>query len=131
MKRTRNTRYAVITWNVSKSSAQCDFLSGVAQGQANVAMFQETQNWHPDGAAEESGRTLLKEQREGKAAIAVKRQNMGLMRHSCTTKRWVLVVLGSILFLSMYPPHTWGGEVNLEEYYKTLKDFDKNMQEVK
>ena len=100
----------VITWNV-----QCDFLSGVVQGQANVAMFQESQNWHPDGAAEELGRTLLQEQKEGKAAIAVKRQNMGLMRHVRHAKRWVLVVLESILFLSMYPPHTWSGEVNLEK----------------
>ena len=33
--------------------------------------------------------------------------------------------------LSMYLPHTWRGEANLEEYDKTLKDLDKNMQEVK
>ena len=47
------------------------------------------------------------------------------------TSRWILVVLGSILFLSMYLPHTWRGEANLEEYNKTLKDLDKNIQEVK
>ena len=31
----------------------------------------------------------------------------------------------------MYLPHTWRGEANLEEYYKTLKEIDKNLQEVK
>ena len=31
----------------------------------------------------------------------------------------------------MYLPHTWGCEANLEEYYTTLKDIDKNMQDVK
>ena len=31
----------------------------------------------------------------------------------------------------MYLPHTWGGEANLEEYYKTLKEIDKNLHEVK
>ena len=31
----------------------------------------------------------------------------------------------------MYLPHTLGGEANLEEYYKPLKDLDRNMQEVK
>ena len=40
------------------------------------------------------------------------------------------MLLGSILFLSMFLPHTWGGEI-LEEYYKTLNDLDKNMQDVK
>ena len=52
----------VITWNVNKSSAHYDFLSNMAQCQANVVM---------------------------------------------------------------------GGETNLEEYYKTLKEIDKNMQEIK
>ena len=51
----------VTTWNVNKSSAQYDFLSDMAQAHANVAMFQEAQNWHPDGAAEDLGWTLLKE----------------------------------------------------------------------
>ena len=37
----------------------------------------------------------------------------------------------SILFLSMNLPYTWGGLANLEEYYKTLKEIDKNLQEVK
>ena len=31
----------------------------------------------------------------------------------------------------MYLRHIWRGETNLEEYYKTLKDLDKKMQEVK
>ena len=95
----------VITWNVNKSSAQSDFLCDTAQ--ANVAMFQETQNWFPDGTAEDLGWAVLKEQKEGKAAIAVKRQNMSLLRHSCTSTRWVLIVLGSISF-SRFFDHTLG-----------------------
>ena len=43
----------VTIWNVNKTSAQHDFLSDMAQFRANVAMFQETQNWQPDGTAEE------------------------------------------------------------------------------
>ena len=35
------------------------------------------------------------------------------------------------LSLSMYLPHTWGGEANLEEYYKTLKELDKNLHDVR
>ena len=31
----------------------------------------------------------------------------------------------------MYLPHTWGGETNIEEYFKTLKEVDKNMPEIK
>ena len=31
----------------------------------------------------------------------------------------------------MYLPHIWCVEENLEEYYKTLRHLDKNMQEVK
>ena len=119
----------VITWNVNQTSAQYDFLSD-AKCQANVVIFQETQNWRPDGTAEELGWTLLKEQIEGKATIAVKRKNMSLLRHSCTSTRWVLVVLGSILFLSMYLPHTWSGELNLEGYYKTLKEHARSQAEV-
>ena len=38
----------VITWNVNKSSAPYDFLRDMAQCQANVVMFQETQNWQMD-----------------------------------------------------------------------------------
>ena len=30
----------------------------------------------------------------------------------------------------MYLPHTWGGDTNLEEYYKTLKELDRNMQDI-
>ena len=29
----------------------------------------------------------------------------------------------------MYLSHTWSGETNLKEYYKTLKDIDENMHE--
>ena len=72
----------MITWNVNKSSAQYHFLSDVAQCQANEAMFQETQNWQPDGADGKLGWVLLKEKKDGKAAIAVKRRNMNLLRHS-------------------------------------------------
>ena len=45
----------VISWNVNKSFAQCDVLCDVAQCQANVPMFPETQNWQPDGTAGELG----------------------------------------------------------------------------
>ena len=31
----------------------------------------------------------------------------------------------------MYFPHTWSGEANVEEYYKTLNKDDKNTQEIK
>ena len=121
----------VITWNVNKSSAQYDFVRDMVQCQANVVMFQETQNWQDDGTAEEMGWTLLKEKKEGKAAIAVKNNNMNLLRHSRRSTRWVLVVVESILFLSMYLPHTWGGEANLEEYCKTLQEIDRNMQDIR
>ena len=121
----------VINWNVNKSSAQCDFWRDIAQCQANVVMFQETQSWQEDGTAEEFGWTSLKEKKEGKAAIAVKRKSTNLLRHSRRSTRWVLVVLQSILFLPMNVPHTCCGEANLEEKYTTLKDLDKNLQDVK
>ena len=54
----------VIIWNVNKSSAHYDFLNDMAQCQANVVMFQGTQNWQADGTAEALVWTLLKEQRE-------------------------------------------------------------------
>ena len=60
----------VVTCNVNKSSAQYAFLRGMAQCQANVVMFQETENWQEDGMAEELGWALLK---EGKTAIADKK----------------------------------------------------------
>ena len=37
----------------------------------------------------------------------------------------------SILFLSLYLLHTWSGELNLEEYCKTLREVDENMQDIK
>ena len=100
----------VTTWNVNKSLAQYDFQRDMAQCQANVVMSQETQKWQEDGTAEELGWTLLK---EGKTAIAVKKKNSNLLRYCCRNTRWILVVLGSILFLSMYLPHTRRGEANL------------------
>ena len=45
--------------------------------------------------------------------------------------RWVLIVLESILFLSIYMPHTRRDEAKLEDYYKTLNAVDENIQEVK
>ena len=118
------------TWNVKKSSVQYVFLRDMAQCQANVVMFEETQNWQENDTADDLGWTLLKEE---KSAIAVKKKNSNLLRCCCIGRstRWILVVLGSILFISMYLPHTWGGEANLEEYYKTLKEIDMNLPEVK
>ena len=45
----------LISSNVNKSFAQYDVLCDVAQCQANVVMLAETQNWQPDGTAEELG----------------------------------------------------------------------------
>ena len=118
------------SWNVNKSSARYDFLRDVAQRQVDVAMFQENQNWHEDGAAAEVAWRLLQVEKEGKAAIAV-RKNMNLLKHSRRSAKWALIVLESILFLSLYLPHTWGGEANLEKYCKTLKEVGRNMQDVK
>ena len=42
-----------------------------------------------------------------------------------------LLFLRVSLFLSMYLPRTWRGEAKLVEYYKTLKEIDKNLHEVK
>ena len=78
-----------------------------SQNQANVVMFQETQKWQNDGTAEKLGWTVLKEEKDGKAAIAVKRRNPNLLTHSWKSTKWILVVLGGILFLSRYLPHTW------------------------
>ena len=38
-------------------------------------------------------------------------------------------MLESILFLSLYLLHTWRGELNQEEYYKTLKEVDRTCRE--
>ena len=62
--------------------------------------------------------------RREKAASAV-----DLLRHRTST-RWVLLVLENILFLSMYSPHSWGGEADLEEY-KTPNVVNMNMQDIK
>ena len=69
----------LITWIANKSSAQYDLLRDMAQCQADVMMFQETQNWPEDGTAQEFGWTLLKETKEGKAAIAVKKKNTNFL----------------------------------------------------
>ena len=42
------------------------------------------------------------------------------------------IVLESIFLVSLVVlAHTWGGELNLEECYKTLKVVDRNMQDIK
>ena len=121
----------VSSWNINKSSARYDFLRDVAQCQLDVPMFHEIQNGYEDGAAAEIGWSLFQVEKEGKAAITVRNKNMNLLENSRKSARWVLVVLESILFLSLYLPHTWCGEANLEEYYKTLKEVDRNMQDNK
>ena len=40
-------------------------------------------------------------------------------------------MLESILFLSVYLLHTWGGALNLEEYYEKSREVDENMQDIK
>ena len=50
----------------------------MAQCQVDAAMFQETQNWHEDGAAAEVGWRLFQVEKEGKAAIAVRKKHMNL-----------------------------------------------------
>ena len=49
----------VISWNVNKSSAQCDILRDMAHIQADVAILQETQNWKKGGVANEGGWRLF------------------------------------------------------------------------
>ena len=56
---------------------------------------------------------------------------MNLLMHARRCTRWVLIVLESILFLSLYLPHTWSGDKNLEEYCQTLIEVEKNMQDIK
>ena len=121
----------VISWNINKSSARYDFSRDVAQCQVDVAMCQETQNWHEEGAAAEVGWSLFQVEKEGHAAIAMGKKNINLLRFTRSSTRWVIIILESILFLSLYLPHTWGGEVNLEEHNKTLKEVDRNMQDIK
>ena len=110
----------VTTWNVNKSSAQDDFLRDMAQCQANVVMSQETQNWQEDGPTEELGWTLLKE-KEGKAAIAVKKKNSNLLRYLSqkhkmdTCCSWMYPLSLDVLATHL----ARRGEANLEEQYKT------------
>ena len=99
----------------------------MAQCQCDVPIFQEIQKWQED----EVGWSFSQGENVGKAAIAVRRNNMSLWRHRRTSTRWVLIVLETILFLSLCLPHTWGGDANLEEYYRTLKEVDRNMQDIK
>ena len=111
--------------NTNKSSARYDFLRDVAQCQVDVAMFQETQQWHhEDRAAAEVGWSTFHLAKEGKTAIAVRKKNMNLLKLAGRSTRWVLIVLASILFPSLHLPLTWSGELNLEEYYKTLSEVD-------
>ena len=69
--------------------------------------------------------------KEGKTVVAARKKNMNLLKHTRRSTRWVLIVLESTLFLSLYLFYTWGGELNLEEYYKTLKEVDRNMEDIK
>ena len=61
----------VSSWNINKSSERWDFLRDVAQCQVDVAMFQQTDNWHEDGVAAEVGWSFFQVEKEGKAATAV------------------------------------------------------------
>ena len=83
-----------------------------------------------DGTAEEMGWTLLKEKKGGKATVAVKNKNSNLLRHSRRSMRWYWLFLEVSSFCRC-TCHTCSGEANLEEYYKTLKDLVKNLQDVK
>ena len=74
----------------------------MAQCQVDVAMFQETQNWHH--VAAEVGWNLFHLE-EGKTAIAVRKKNMKLLKHARRSTRWVLIVLESILFLYVLASH--------------------------
>ena len=62
----------------------------MVQCQVNVVMFQETQNWQDDGIAEEMGWSWLKEEKEGKAALAVKKKYMNPLRHPRRSTKLVL-----------------------------------------
>ena len=76
------------------------------------------------------GLCCKKRRRQGSERLKNK-QILNLLRDCRRCTRLILVVLGRILFLSLYLPHTWGGEENLEEYFKILKHIGKNMQDIK
>ena len=115
-----NTKF-VSSWNTNKSSARYDFMRDMVQCQVDVAMFQETLNWHhEDGAAADVGWNLFHLEKMERRGIAV-RKNMNLSKHARRSTRWVFIVQESILFLSLSLPHTWSGEVNLEEDCKSLR----------
>ena len=107
---------------MNKSSAQDDLLRDVAQLQANVGMLQETLNWKKDGVADRTGWPLFRGENAGKAMVAVKRKQLGLLRHARASLRWAMVVLRSMMFFSaLYLPNIWVGETALVEYSETLK----------
>ena len=92
-----NTRYVSSLGMSTNHPAQYDFLfdMGSKSGQCNdVSGNTEL----ADGTAEKWRWTVLVEEKDGKAAIAVKRRNLNLLRDSRKSTRWILVVLGGILF---------------------------------
>ena len=52
-----------------------------------------------------------------------------MLRHAGANIRWAMVVLGTILFLSMYRPNTWGGEESFGEHRETLREIDLELQQ--
>ena len=104
----------------------------MAQCQANVVICQETQNWQPHGTAEELEWILLKEQKESKAANCGQKTKHEPSEKFPQKHKMGSCRTGEYPRPSLCTCHTtWSGEQNLEGYYKTLKDLDKNMQEVK
>ena len=73
------------------SFARYDFLRDVAQCQVDVAMFEETQNWHEDGVAAEVGWSFFQLEKEGKTVVAARKKNMYLLKHARRSTRWVLI----------------------------------------
>ena len=74
-----------ISWNANQRLAQPDLLRDMVQ--AEVAMFQETQQWKKDGIAGEIGWRLFRAENGGKATVAVKRRHLGRLRHP-RESRW-------------------------------------------
>ena len=68
---------------------------------------RDSKIWHEDGAAAEVGWSLFHLEKEGKTAIVVRNKDMNFLKHARRSTRWVIFVLESILFLSLYLPHTW------------------------
>ena len=123
----------VTTWNVNKSSAPYVFLllHGWMSSQCSDISGDPKMatRWH--GGRIGMDLAWRKGRMERQRLLWKKQENSNLLKYCRRSTRWILVVVGSILFLSMYLPHIWCVEENLEEYYKTLRHLDKNMQEVK